>query len=494
MLKLTTFIVLTISISWLVFGSGLSQSSEEPDTRPEILETFIQELVERNQFNGNILVAEKGEVIYERSIGMRSPSPGDSLTLGSQFRLASACGPFTAMAVMTLQEAGLLDYGDLVDKYIPEWPYKGATIRNLLNETSGFPSFKQLFDMYWKPDLRDDDPNRIVEGNEQMIQMFIKHGPEPWAKPGEMYRHSSTDYILLATIVERVSGLPFYQYLREKVFLQAGMNNTYTFSPLREDPLTDRAYGLMESADGSGPILRDFDYMQAVDGFGIYSTLRDLYWFDRVLYTEQLVSQSNLSEAFTPGVLNNGEKTTTGFGWNLYWGNISADGYRNGFGVWINRDIEEQNCIIILSNRNINLWGGIIQGIRQILKGEGFELPLLDGTSLVGQALLAKGEEAARDLYTQLKNRPDEYDLGGVMGLQALAYFLSMEGYDSEATILLQLNTELYPEVAMVWNKLADKHCSLGDTIKAVANYEKALAIDTSSYHALDMLQLLGRR
>lgn len=494
MSKSTTFIALQVVIACLVFANGFSQPATERDTRLEILEAFIQELAERDQFNGNILIAEKGEVIYERALGMRSATAGDSLDLGSQFRLASACAPFTAMAVMTLKEAGLLDYEDLVEKYIPEWPYKGATIRNLLNETSGFPSVKHLFDLHWKPDLSEDNPDRIVEGNEQMIGMFIEHMPQPGAKPGEMYRHSFIDYLLLASIVERVTGSPFHQYLREKVFLPAGMNDSYAFSPLREDPLTNRAYGLMFSVDGSGVISRDFDYLQALDGFGIYSTLRDLYRWDRVLYTEQLVSQSNLSEAFTPGVLNNGEKTTTGFGWSLYWGNTSAEGYRNGFGVWINRDIEKQNSIIILSNCNVYLWGGMIQGVRHILKGEDYELPKLDGTPLVGQTLLAEGEESARDLYVDLKNRQEEYDLGGVMGLQALAYFLLQAGHQSEALFVLRLNTEEYPDVALVWNKLGDEYRSIGDTINAGANYQKALTIDENSKHALEMLQLLGLR
>lgn len=491
MSKLKSFIARTVTIVCLMFTSGYAQTAAEQDNRPEILDSFLTKMAERGQFNGNILIAEKGEIIYQKAIGLRSTLPGDSLNLGTQFRLASACAPFTAMAVMRLQEKGLIEYEDLVEKYVPEWPYKGATIRNLLNEISGFPGTNRLFDLLWKPDLSTDDPERIVGGNEDMLEMATKHLPEAWGKPGEMYRHSSTDYILLATIVQRISGTPFHQYLREEVFLPAGMNDSYAFSPLREDPLTNRAIGLMQAVDGSGIISRDFDYLQALDGFGLYSTLGDLFRWDRALYTDQLLPQSSLAAAFRPGVLNNGKETKTGFGWGLYGGQISADGYRAGFGVWINRDTVKQNCIIILTNCDSYLWGGTIQGVRKILKGEDYELPKLNGTTLVGHTLIQEGEEAARARYAEIKNLPEEYDLGGVMGLQALGHFLSLAGYQSEAFFAFRLNIDEYPDVAFVWNNLGDEYKAIGDTVNAVASYQEALAIDSSSRRALEALQLL---
>lgn len=489
-----TVIALYLAFVCLTVTSSYCQPATAPDSRLEILETFITTLAERGQFNGNILIAEEGEIIYERAIGMRSPTAGDSLNLGSQFRLASACMPFSAMAVMTLEEAGRLSFEDLVEKHIPEWPYKGATIRNLLNEISGFPEAKQLLDKHWKPDLEEDDPDRIVDGNEQVIQMYLKHRPERFAAPGEVYSHGFIGYLLLATIVERVSGLPFHQYMREKVFLPAGMTDTYVYSPLREDPLTNRAIGIMTSMDGSKLVSRDFDYLQALDGFGIYSTIGDIYKWDRILYTEKLISQANLNQAFAPGLLNNGEKTKSGFGWGLYYGMISADGYRAGFGVWINRDIEKQNTIIILCNGNTDLWGGAIQGVRKILKGEDYEWPKLDGSALVGQVLLNEGEEAALALYSDLKNRPEEYDMGGPMGLQALGHFLSLAGHQLEALFAFRLNTEQYPKIAFLWDKLADHYHKLGDTANAVTSYDKALSIDTTLTHAVEMLQKLDNQ
>jgi len=222
------------------------------------------------------------------------------------------------MAIMRLKEAGKLDYDDPITKHIPEWPYEGATVRNLINHTSGIPNHNYLFARYWKPNLSPYDPRRIIEGSDQMIQMFIEHQPEVEFRPGGKYGYSDTGYVLLSVIVERVAGIPFHQYMREQVFLPAGMEKTYVFNPLREDPLTDRAYGITPSLDGSGLTTIDFHYLSPLTGAGgVYSTVEDLYRWDRILYTEQLVSASSLKEAFTPTILNNGDTVDYGFGWSI---------------------------------------------------------------------------------------------------------------------------------------------------------------------------------
>ena len=162
------------------------------DPRSVILDGFIRELAQRGQFNGNILVAAGGEIIYERSIGLRSPAEGDSLDLRAQFRLASAGKPFTALAIIQLEEAGLLEYDDPVERYIPEWPYRGATIRNLLNHTSGVPGFKEVTDEHWRPDLRANDTARVLGGNDQIIALIREYQPDPLFEPGTEFGYSDT--------------------------------------------------------------------------------------------------------------------------------------------------------------------------------------------------------------------------------------------------------------------------------------------------------------
>lgn len=468
--------------------------------KAKIFEEYITKMVELNEFNGNVLVAEKGKIIYQKAIGQRSARYGDLLNLGAQFRLASASKPFTAIAIMRLKEVGKLDYDDPIQKYIPEWPYEGATIRNLLNHTSGVPDHNYLFNRYWKPGLSPYDPERIIESSDQMIQMFIDHQPEVDFQPGEKYGYRDTGYHLLSIIIERVSGIPFHQYMREEVFLPAGMDDTYVFSPLREDLLANRAYGIMPDLDGTGLKTLDFHYLSPLTGAnGVYSTLEDLYRWDRILYTEQLVSASALDEAFMPAILNNGDSTSYGFGWSMGKTSsggkmVSHSGYSVGFGIEIIRELDEDNTIIILTNYDLYLWAGVIQNLMRILNGEEYKLPTVQSIAKVfGPTLLTNGIENARQQYFELKqNQATDYNFD-IGELNALGCALLRYGYKEEALLVYQFNSEKYPESANVWHSLGNCYLYLGDSKNASEYYNKALEIDPEFFRSKEMLAWLKK-
>lgn len=487
--------LVTLLFAGILAALAVPRTSLAQDPRSGLLETFVTALAARGQFNGNILVAARGEVIFERAVGQRSVDPADSLHLGSQFRLASASKPFTALAIIQLKEAGRLSYEDPVEKLIPEWPYRGATVRHLLNHTSGIPDYRDLTDRYWKPESRMDDPARVVPDLGQVIGLFDAHHPEPSAAPGTAFASSDVGYMLLATIIERVSGMQYHQYMRTHVFLPAGMNDTYAVSPLRADPLRDRVYGIRVAFDRPGYMSVDLRYVDALEGSGgIYSTLRDLYAWDRALYTDRIVSQASLREAFAPGVLSDGRTTRYGFGWGLGQRGVSHDGYAAGFGVWIYREIAAENTVIILTTGGLYLWDGVNQGVLRILGGESYELPRLDGVRLVALALLNDGPEAARRVYRDLQeNRSAEYALGDAGGLDAVGGLLLQDERRQDALTVRRFNAELYPTAPLVWNSLGDTFLAVNDSTGAIASYRRALMLDATSRHATEMLRRLGR-
>ena len=208
----------------------------------------------------------------------------------------------------------------------------------------------------WKPELDAEDPEKFLSGNHDIIQMLVAKRPKVLFKPGDQWEYSNTGYILLATIVERVSGMPFGKFLQDHIFEPVDMDDTSVYPYVRGwDPaMPMRVFGFKEE-DGER-VSNDTNYLNFAKGDGgIYSTLNDLLKWDRVLCTEELVSTNTLDTIFSPTTLNDGETVDYGYGWFLE--NTSSGGkivYHGGgwvgFATYIYRDTTRNSCFIILTN------------------------------------------------------------------------------------------------------------------------------------------------
>ena len=154
---------------------------------------------EQGIFNGTVLVAEAGKVIYQKGFGYANMDTKETLEPKSVFRLASVSKQFTAMCIMMLEEQNKLNYDDDIQKYLPELKYEGVTIRHLLWHTSGIPNYFKFMSEHYS-----DDEWYV---NDDVLRIMAKHHPEKEFEPGEKYEYSNTGYLLLASIVERVSGV-----------------------------------------------------------------------------------------------------------------------------------------------------------------------------------------------------------------------------------------------------------------------------------------------
>jgi CubicO group peptidase (beta-lactamase class C family) len=279
------------------------------------------------------------------------------------------------MGIMILKEAGELTFDQDIKDIIPELPYEGISIRHLLSHVSGLPDYINLMDHSWKPGLDYNDPDRFVSGNADIIQSLVDRRPEMLFLPGERFEYSNTGYLLLATIIERVSGLPFGQFMKEEIFIPAGMESTlvYDYIPEKDSLMPLRVFGYRMNEKSGSRHSMDAHYLNTVTGDGgIYSTVQDLAKWDRILYTEKLVSSANLEEAYSPTRLNNGEFTNYGFG--VFIGEspthkkvVEHGGGWVGFRTYIYREIEEQNCIVILSNNSCQIMPMILKVLKKIL-------------------------------------------------------------------------------------------------------------------------------
>ena len=330
-------------------------------------------------FNGVVLYAEQGRVIYEKAFGWRdlNKRQKDSLRMDDAFQLSSDSKMFTAEAIMLLKAEGKLDYDDNVRKYIPELPYEGITIRMLLHHRSGLPRYDAMADQHW--------PNRKKPfSNEAMIKMLAEKKPEPYGTPDGFYFYNNINYALLATVVERASGQHFEDFMRERIFEPLKMSRSYIYS-MRNDtavsqymPVDAHGHDLFKN----GPLKSQNDYLNGVMGDKImFSTVGDLWKFNQALDKHVLLPDSLQAEAFKPGSPEWKNDENYGFGWrmskerpNMYFHYGWWKGYRSA----VIRDVNKNRFLAVLANTTFNfppelLWGFICDTTVQLPEAEALE-------------------------------------------------------------------------------------------------------------------------
>ncbi|MEP2669635.1 MAG: serine hydrolase [Cyclobacteriaceae bacterium] len=485
----------------LLFSFMLSACQADKEVETNKYEVFLSQAHDRGQFNGNALILEDGEIVFQGSFGIGNIATLDSLQLNSVFRLGSVSKQFTAMGIMKLKERGQLSYDQDVQDFIPELPYEGVTLRHLLNHVSGLPDYMDMMDTYWKPELEIDDPNRFVSGNIDLIEMFAKVKPPIHFEPGEQWEYSNTGYVLLAEVVSRVSGMSFSQFLKEQIFDPAQMTSTsvYNYVPGNDPQMPLRVYGYATELNGIDRVATDIHYLNPVAGDGgIYSTLSDLLKWDRMLYTEDLIAQDLLEEAFTPAILNNGDTTSYGFGWAI---DKSLSGKKVvdhsggwvGFTTYIYREIEENNCIILLTNNSTRYFGAIIDPLKNILHDQPYEIPTLSIGEVIGKVVLNDGVDVALDEYKKLKSEmPDGYNFSESQ-LNLLGYQLIQMDRMDDAMKILRLNQEEFPQSANTYDSYGDALLASGDSTNALMNFKEALAMDSTFASAKEKIMRIEK-
>lgn len=293
----------------------------------------------------SVIVIQGGRVILRRAYGMADLERRVAATPETDYRLASVSKQFTAMAVMQLARDEKLRYDQPVREILPELPAaaQGATLRHLLNHTSGLPDYEDLI-----PDTRE------AQVSDRDVLALLARKDTVYFAPGTAYRYSNSGYVLLGLIVERVAGVPFPEFLRARIFAPLGMSATVAHVE-GVDTVPHRAYGYSPSPAGFTATDQSVTSATLGDG-GIYTNVDDLVRWDQALYGEELVDAATLRLATTPPALPGRAKTQYGFGWFV-------DTYRNeqrwrhtgetsGFRNAIQRFPDRRFTVIVLTNRN----------------------------------------------------------------------------------------------------------------------------------------------
>lgn len=335
---------------------AISGSSYARHIRQEV-SALMQHRLSPNTFSGAILVAKKGVVLYEKYQGLESHATKTPVTDSSTFQLASVSKTFTGMAILSLMEKGKLGLDDPLQKYFPDFPYLGITVSMLLNHRSGLPNY-----LYFCDSLIKD--KSVFLTNDEVIRMMTEHKPPTQYQPDRHFNYCNTNYLLLASIIEKASGQKYADYLQETFFTPLEMTNTFVADPSqapRPHQTTSHLFSWKAEPDNA------FDGV--VGDKGIYSTVQDMLKWDQAIYSGKLLKPETLKAAFTPYSNEKPGVRNYGYGWRLmvYPDSTKNIVYHNGWWHGNNtvfyRFVSDSTTLIILGNRYNR---GIYQAVRPL--------------------------------------------------------------------------------------------------------------------------------
>ena len=339
-------------------------------TRTEQIETLLAKYHEYDLFNGSVLVAEEGEVLYKGGFGDANMAWNVPNMPGTKFRIGSVTKQFTAALILQLVEEGKINLDATVSEYLPDYSAAQGdrvTIHQLLTHTSGIPSYTGL------PDYSEF--SRDPYEPDSFLTVFS--GLDLEFEPGTQWTYSNSNYFLLGVIIEEVTGQPYDEALRERILEPFGLNNTgYDH---HGDIIEHRATGYVKK-DGGYEHAPYFDTSVPYAAGMIYSTVEDLFKWDQVLYENGPFQKAETKELmFKPHVaLSEAGTAHYGYGWIVARMSLAGDsirimthsggipGFRTGF--W--RMPEERRTVIVLDNTSSGKVPEIGRGLMHILYGE----------------------------------------------------------------------------------------------------------------------------
>jgi len=217
----------------LVFNPTISAQASQQ------LDRLFDDLASEGDFNGSVLIAKDGKVLYERYLGFAEVETQRKITGNTVFELASMGKQFTAMGIMILAEQDKLAYDDLVAKHLPGFPYPQISIRHLLNMASGIPDYLQFADQL---------PQGDIPTNSDILNFYIAKQPPLNGTPFTQFAYANVNYVFLASIIEKVSGQDFEDFLKAQIFVPAGMKSTrsYTSRFTKGEVLPNYAYSYVQ--------------------------------------------------------------------------------------------------------------------------------------------------------------------------------------------------------------------------------------------------------
>lgn len=481
--KFRNFTILILLI--LITKIGNAQLHEK-----KLIDSLFDLYNKNNCFNGELLISIGNKPFYKKAVGYRNIRTKERIEPNALFNIGSISKPFTAIAILQLQEKKLLSIEDKVQKYIPEFPYNTILIKHLLSHTSGL---RQNLDQ-----IEELDQNQDIN-NDSLIKIFNKYKPALFNTPGNEWIYSNLGYEILAVVVEKVSKKKFADYVSENIFVPAGMKSTYIPQNgeiyFKKNMLGPHMYMSIASCEpqslDSVFITKKFNTYR-VGSENVFSNTEDMVKFDNALRKNKILNKYSQELAYTPFVLNGGDTAKDmhapipsyyGMGWYISidksWGRIIWHKGRSlgSRSVFLRNPEKEQ---VVIMTDNFDYVGCDLKGIAclKIINHQPYRNPVY--MSLIqkfGCGIYSKGFESALIDFKTLKETARKNYYISEEETIGLAYLLVDDKKLSDALLLLKYSKELYPKSTDILTTYADFLLRNSQPIDAEVNYKMAVEL-----------------
>jgi CubicO group peptidase (beta-lactamase class C family) len=326
------------------------------------LDSLLKRINKRHDFHGAVLVAKNEKIVYSNQIGTADFKKKTLLNKESVFQLASVSKQFTAAAIMLLNERNQIKLTDSVNTYFPDFPYKGVTIKNLLNHTAGLPKYFWIAEHKWQ--------QKNAPSNSEMMELLTSSKVLRFFKPGHNFDYSNTGYFVLASIVEKVSGTSFSSFLKKNIFQPLQMKHSYVYS-FENDSIRKNQLDGYRLYRGWRHLKIPSTVNDAIVGDkNVYTTVEDLFKWTKGLNSGSFLTKESLALMYSKGENVYGRKVPYGFGFRIDTkgeNSIYHYGKWNGFSTGLTTYLEDNLVVIVLEHTSYNALKSLNKKIKKIV-------------------------------------------------------------------------------------------------------------------------------
>lgn len=441
------------------------------------MDNFVSSFHQLKQFNGNVLVAKQGDILFEKSYGHANFEWDIKNTAQTKFRIGSITKQFTALLILQLVQQGKIQLDAPLSTYLPNYRKdigNKITIRQILNHTSGLDNYT----------LAKDFRTRISR-NPYTVDEFIELmcSEDLLFEPGTQFRYSNSGYFILGAVIEVITQKRYQDVLQQRILTPLNMHDTGYDSHTKIIP--QRASGYSNNLDG----YKNADYLDMSIPYAagsMYSTARDLVKWDQALYTNTLLNEKLKSQMYTVS-----EQRNYALGWEVNqlesnkYGKpltqIQHGGGIDGFNAFISRIIEDQLLVVILNNTGGAPLTPMSRGLTDIFYNKPYKAATENVDSQLYNALQTGG-------IAKLKSKYNQLDVQKIaLRERSINYFgyelMAMKELEAAITIF-ELNAAKYPDSANTHDSLGEAYMAAKKYSLALQSYQQALELDPNSESA----------